>query len=344
MKKRLSILLIGIVMFSCKEKINSTSEITTINNEIIDPLPSWNEGTTKQAIIDFVTKTTTVNNAGFIPVEDRIATFDNDGNLWSEQPMYFQLIYAIDEIKRMAPDHPEWKTTQPYKAILEGDIATALAGGERAILGLVMSTHSGMTTEEFDQTVKDWIASAKHPKTGLHYNEMIFQPMLELLNYLRDNGYKTFIVSGGGIDFMRAWVEGAYGIPPDQVVGSSGKVKYEVGEDGIPKLVKLPELNFIDDKEGKPIGIHQYIGKRPVFASGNSDGDYQMLQWTTTATKYPRFGLLLHHTDAEREWAYDRESSIGRLNKGLDEANEKGWTVIDMKKDWKVIYPFELNQ
>ena len=342
MKNIVYILMISIVFFTCKEKVDST-EISTSIDEIVDPLPSWNAGATKQAIMDFVAKTTTEGSEGFIPVEDRIATFDNDGNLWSEQPMYFQLFYAIDEIKRMAPEHPEWKTTQPFKAILDGDINTALAGGERAILELVMSTHGGMTTEEFDQNVKNWLATAKHPKTGLHYNEMIYQPMLELLNYLREHDYKTFIVSGGGIDFMRAWVEEAYGIPSYQVVGSSGKVKYEVGEDGIPKLVKLPELNFIDDKEGKPIGIHQNIGKRPVFASGNSDGDYQMLQWTTTATGYPRFGLLLHHTDGDREWSYDRTSHIGQLNKGLDDASKNGWTIIDMKNDWKVIYPSELK-
>ena len=338
MKKIISILFILFVFFSCKEKVDSSDEIASSVVEV-DPLPSWNESPTKQAIIDFIANTTNDANESFIPVEDRIATFDNDGNLWSEQPMYFQLIYAIDEIKRMSPDHPEWKTEQPYKAILEGDINTALTGGEAAIVKLVMQTHASMTTEEFNQNVRDWLATSKHPKTGLRYNEMIFQPMLELMDYLRDNGYKTFVVSGGGIDFMRVWVEETYGIPPYQVVGSSGKVKYEIGDDGIPKLVKLPELNFIDDKEGKPVGIHQHIGKRPVFASGNSDGDYQMLQWTTTATGYPRFGLLLHHTDANREWAYDRDSHIGQLNKGLDDAEKNGWTVIDMKNDWKVIYP-----
>ena len=303
-------------------------------------LPSWNEGSTKQAIIDFVKKTTTQGSADFIEAKNRIATFDNDGNLWSEQPLYFQLLFAMDRIKKLAPDHPEWKTTEPYKSILEGNPEKALAGGTKAILELVMTTHSGMTTDEFNQVVNDWLATAKHPKTGKPYNEMIYQPMVELLQYLRENGYKTFIVSGGGVDFMRVWAEEAYGIPPDQVVGSSIKVKFEVAEDGTPQLVKQPQLNFIDDKEDKPVGIHQYIGKRPVFASGNSDGDYQMLQWTT-AGEGPRFGLLLHHTDSVREFAYDRESHIGQLNKGLDDAERMGWTVIDMAKDWKQVYPFE---
>lgn len=320
------------------DKDGSTIEET----QLVQPLLSWNDGTTKQAIIDFVEKTTTEGSADFVEVKNRIATFDNDGNLWSEQPMYFQLIFAIDRIKTMAPEHPEWKTIEPYKSILEGDVEKALAGGTKAIIQLIMTTHAGMTTDEFNQVVKDWLATAKHPKTGKPYNEMIYQPMLELLDYLRAHDYKTFIVSGGGIDFMRAWVEEAYDIPPHQVIGSSNKVKFEVSEDGTPQLIKQPELNFIDDKEGKPVGIYQYIGMRPVFASGNSDGDYQMLQYTT-AGEGPRFGLLLHHTDSVREFAYDRESHIGQLNKGLDDADKMGWTVIDMAKDWKVIYPFELN-
>ena len=344
MKKYLVLAAFIVSIISCKEETKTPAEEATAIDEVVevDPLPSWNEGETKQAIIDFVQVTTNEASEGFIPVKDRIATFDNDGNLWSEQPMYFQLFYAIDYIKKVAPEHPEWQNEQPYKAILEGDIQTALAGGEKAIIQLVMQSHAGMSADEFNQSVSDWIKTSKHPKTGLHYNQMIYQPMVELLNYLRDNGYKTFIVSGGGVDFMRVWVEEAYGIPSDQVVGSSIKAKYEVGEDGTSRIIKLPELNFIDDKEGKPVGIHQYIGKRPVFASGNSDGDYQMLQWTTSATGYPRFGLLLHHTDAEREWAYDRESHIGKLNKGLDDAEKNGWTVIDMAKDWEVIYPSEL--
>jgi len=303
-----------------------------------DPLASWHEGPPKQAIVDFVTKTTQEGGPDFIPVPDRIACFDNDGTLWSEQPMYFQLAFALDQVKAMAPQHPEWKVKQPFKAILEGDLKTALAGGEKAIFEIIMTTHAGMTADEFELTVKNWMATATHPETGKHYNEMIYQPMVELLNYLRANGYKTFIVSGGGIDFMRPWVEQAYGIPPDQVVGSSVKVKYDM-MDGRPVLIKLPELNFIDDKEGKPVGIHQHIGKRPVFAAGNSDGDYAMLQWTTTATDYPRFGLIVHHTDSVREWAYDRQSHIGKLEKGLDDAEKFGWVVVSIAKDWKTIYP-----
>jgi len=307
-----------------------------------DPLPSWNESATKQAIVDFVTKTTQEGSLEFIPVPDRIACFDNDGTLWGEQPMYFQLAFAIDQVKAMASQHPEWKAKQPFKAILEGDLKTALAGGEKAIFEIIMTTHAGMTTDEFEMTVKGWMATTMHPETGKHYSEMIYQPMVELLNYLRANGYKTFIVSGGGVDFMRPWVEQAYGIPPDQVVGSSVKVKYDMME-GRPVLTKLPELNFIDDKEGKPVGIHQHIGKRPVFATGNSDGDYAMLQWTTTATGYPRFGMIVHHTDSVREWAYDRGSHIGRLEKALDDAEKYRWVIIDMKQDWKILYPFENN-
>lgn len=267
---------------------------------------------------------------------DRIACFDNDGTLWSEQPVYFQLAFALDQVKTLAPQHPEWKTKQPFKAVLEGDLKTALAGGEKSIVALLGATHAGMTTETFEASVKAWIASAKHPTTGKLYTDMVYQPMLELLAYLRANGYKTFIVSGGGVDFMRPWVEQTYGIPTDQVVGSSGKVRYEV-KDGKPVLVKLPELNFIDDKEGKPVGIHQYIGKRPVFVAGNSDGDYAMLQYAS-AGEGPRFGLIVHHTDSLREVAYDRLSHVGRLDKGLDDANQYGWLVVDMQKDWKAIF------
>lgn len=307
------------------------------NQKNIDPLPSWNEGVSKKSITDFVTKTTQDGNKEFIPVTDRIACFDNDGTLWTEQPMYFQLAFAIDRIKAMAPEHPEWKTTQPFQALLEGDMKTVMAGGEKALLQIVMTTHAGMTTEEFSKTVKDWMAMAKHPKTGKHYNEMIYQPMVELLNYLRSNGYKTFIVSGGGVDFMRPWAEQAYGIPPYQVIGSSGKVKYEI-INGNPVLTKLPEINFIDDKEGKPVGIHQYIGKRPVFTAGNSDGDYAMLQYTSSSSE-PHFGMIVHHTDSVREWTYDRKSHIGNLEKGLDDAPKYNWLIVDMKTDWKIIYP-----
>jgi len=304
-----------------------------------EPLASWNDGASKQAITRFVKEVSTAGGTGFVEPAERIAVFDNDGTLWSEQPMYFQLAFALDRVKALAPQHPEWKQEQPFKAVLEGDLKTVLAGGEHALLELVMATHAGNTAEEFAQTVKDWLDSAKHPKTGRPYTDMVYQPMLELLAYLRANGFKTYIVSGGGIEFMRPWAERVYGIPPEQVIGSSIKTEYEL-RDGEPALVRLPEINFIDDKAGKPVGINQHIGRRPIAAFGNSDGDLQMLQWTT-AGDGARFALLVHHTDAEREWAYDGNSSIGRLDKALDEAYVEGWTVVDMKKDWKVIYPFE---
>jgi phosphoglycolate phosphatase-like HAD superfamily hydrolase len=302
-----------------------------------DPLPSWNDGQAKQAVIDFVTRVTKPGGPDFVPEAERIATFDNDGTLWAEQPMYFQLLFALDRVKELAPKHPEWKTQEPFASLLKGDIKTALAGGERAMLEIVMVTHAGMTTEEFEKIVQAWIAKARHPTTNRLYTEMVYQPMLELLAYLRANGFKTYIVSGGGIEFMRPWVEKVYGIPPEQVVGSSIKTKFEL-RDGKPVLVRLPELNFIDDKEGKPIGINSHIGRRPIAAFGNSDGDLPMLQWTTSK-QGPSFALYVHHTDADREWAYDRHSSIGRLDKGLDEARAKGWTIVNMKQDWKVIYP-----
>jgi phosphoglycolate phosphatase-like HAD superfamily hydrolase len=302
-----------------------------------DPLPSWNDGKAKQYIINFVAKVTKKGSPDFVPPAERIATFDNDGTLWAEQPMYFQLLFALDRVKALAPKHPEWKDKEPFASLLKGDVKGAIAGGEHAILEIVMETHADMTTEEFEKIVKEWIATAQHPTTKRPYTEMVYQPMLDLLAYLRANGFKTFIVSGGGIEFMRPWVEKIYGIPPEQVVGSSIKTKYEIRDDK-PVLVRLPELNFLNDKDGKPIGIHTQIGRRPIAAFGNSDGDLQMLQWTT-AGQGPRFAVYVHHTDAKREWAYDRNSSIGRLDKGLDEARSKGWTVVDMKQDWKVIYP-----
>ena len=304
-----------------------------------DELSSWNDGKAKQSIVAFVERVTTQGGADFVPEAERIAVFDNDGTLWAEQPLYFQLLFALDRVKVLAPQHPEWSTQEPFASLLKGDVKAALAGGEHAITQIVMTTHSGMTTEEFDQIVRDWIASAKHPKTGRLYTEMVYQPMLELLTYLRANGFKTFIVSGGGIDFMRPWTEEIYGIPPEQVVGSSGKTSFEM-RDGTPVLMRLPEINFIDDKAGKPVGIHQHIGRRPIAAFGNSDGDLQMLQWTCSGAD-PRFCLYVHHTDAEREWAYDRQSSIGRLDLGLDAAADGGWTVVDMKSDWKKVFAFE---
>ena len=304
-----------------------------------DPLPSWNDGAAKKHIVEFVAKVTNEGSPDFVPITERIATFDNDGTLWSEQPMYFQMIFALDRVKALAPQHPEWKTMQPFASLLKGDVKGALAGGEKAIAEIVMVTHAGMTTADFEKIVKDWIATARHPKTKHLYTEMVYQPMLELLTYLRANGFKTFIVSGGGIEFMRPWTEKVYGIPPEQVVGSSIKTKFEL-RDGKPVLVRLAELNFIDDKTGKPVGINEHIGRCPIFAFGNSDGDQQMLEWTAAGSGM-RFMGLVHHTDAEREWAYDRKSHIGTLDKALDEAQAKGWTVVDMKNDWKVIFPFE---
>jgi haloacid dehalogenase-like hydrolase len=304
-----------------------------------DPLPSWNDGKAKESIIDFVAKVTKEGSPDFAPTAERIATFDNDGTLWAEQPMYFQFLFALDRVKVLAPQHPEWRTKEPFASLLKDNVKGALAGGERAMIEIVMATHAGMTTEDFEKIVRDWTASAKHPKTGRLYTEMVYQPMLELLAYLRANGFKTFIVSGGGIEFMRPWTEKVYGIPPEQVIGSSIKTKFEL-RDGKPVLVRLPQLNFIDDKAGKPVGINQHIGRRPIAAFGNSDGDLQMLQWTAAGSG-ARFMGLVHHTDAVREWAYDRTSSIGRLDKALDEAKAKGWTVVDMKNDWKRIFAFD---
>ena len=304
-----------------------------------DQLPSWNDRPAKQSIVDFVAKVTKPGTPDFVPQAERIAVFDNDGTLWGEQPLYFQLAFALDRVKALAPQHPEWKDKEPFASLLKGDLKAALAGGELAIMEIVMATHAGMTSEEFAGLVRDWIATAKHPKTGKLYREMTYQPMLELLAYLRENGFKTYIVSGGGVDFVRVFSEEVYGIPPEQVVGSSGKLKFDV-RDGKPVLVKLPEINFVDDKAGKPVGIQQFIGRRPIAAFGNSDGDLQMLEWTCGAPG-PRYCLYVHHTDGEREWAYDRTSSIGKLDKGLDEAVAKGWMVVDMKADWKRIYPAE---
>lgn len=301
-----------------------------------EPLPSWHDSKSKQAILDFVERVTTPGPE-FVPIPERIATFDNDGCLWSEKPMYFQAFFAFDRVKQLAPKHPDWKTEEPFASVLKGDFENALAGGEEALLKLVMATHGGMTTDEFEATVTQWINTARHPVTDKLYKEMVFQPMLEVIEFLQSKNFKTFIVSGGGIEFMRPWTEEVYGIPPEQVVGSSIKIKYEV-RDGEPVLVRLPELNFIDDKAGKPVGIQTHIGRRPIMAFGNSDGDFEMLEWTTSGNG-PRFGMYVHHTDAEREYAYDRDSSVGRLDRGLDEANSRGWIVVDMKNDWKTIYP-----
>jgi hypothetical protein len=303
-----------------------------------DPLPSWNDGAAKTAILEFVSGVATKGSPRFMPPAERIAVFDNDGTLWAEQPLPFQALFMLDRVKALVPQHPEWKTEEPFASILKGDVRAALAGGERAAAQLLMATHSGMTSDEFERIVVDWIATAKHPKTGRLLTEMVYQPMLELLAYLRANGFKTFIVSGGGIEFMRPWTERVYGIPPEQVIGSSIKAKFEL-RDGKPVLVRLPEINFVDDGPGKPVGIQMQIGRRPIAAFGNSDGDLQMLQWTA-AGPGPRLCLYVHHTDADREWAYDR-ASIGGLDKGLDEARARGWTVVDMKTDWNRVFAFQ---
>ncbi len=338
-KRYILIVLVMLFISSCDEKTTNNAAASEAEKPT-DPLPSWNEGATKAAIMTFVQDATNEQSPGFIPVADRIATFDNDGNLWAEQPMYFQLFFAIDRVKELAPEHPEWATEQPFQAVLENDMETLLQSGERGLLQLVMASHAGVTTDEFETIVAEWLATARHPKYDKPFNELIYQPMLELLQYLRANDFKTFIVSGGGVEFMRVWVEEAYGIPKDQVVGSSIKTEFDYN-DGDPVIRRLPEIDFIDDKGGKPVGISKFIGRRPVLASGNSDGDLQMIQYATGGDGL-RLGLYLHHTDAEREFAYDRESHIGRLDKGLDDAASNGWTVIDMAKDWKVVFPFEL--
>ena len=313
--------------------------LTLANTQAQNQLPSWNETAPKKAIVAFVEKVTKEGSPDFVPPNERIATFDNDGTLWAEQPLYFQFLFAIDRVKVLAPQRPEWKEKEPFASLLKGDIKGALAGGKKALLEIVTVTHPGMTTEEFEKIVKDWIATAKHPKSGKLYSEKVSQPMLELLAYLRANGFKTFIVSGGGVEFMRAFAEKTYGIPPEQVVGSEGKLQFEMREKSKPVLMKLPDLDFFDDNVFKPVAIQSHIGRRPIAAFGNSDGDLQMLQWTG-AGKGARFCLIVRHTDAEREWNYD-VSPLGKLEKGLEEAKAKDWTVVDMKQDWKVIFPFE---
>ncbi|KAF1710514.1 haloacid dehalogenase [Pseudoxanthomonas kalamensis DSM 18571] len=301
------------------------------------PLPSWNDTAPKEAVIEFVARVTTKGSPDFVPVPERIAVFDNDGTLWAEQPVYTQLAFIIDQIKAMAPQHPEWNTTEPFASLLAGDMQGVMASGEAGVAALLAAPHAGMSTDEFSHDVLAWIETARHPKTGAAYTQMTYQPMLELLEYLRANGFKTFIVSGGGIDFMRPWSEQVYGIPPEQVVGTSGGLAFE-DKNGQYTLRKLPELVLNDDKAGKPVGIQRHIGRRPIAAFGNSDGDLQMLQWTCAAPG-ARLCTYIHHTDEQREWAYDRQSHIGKLDLGLDEAHAKGWTVVDMKQDWKVVFP-----
>ena len=302
-----------------------------------ETLPSWAEGDAKARILEFVAATTTKGSPDFVEPAARIAVFDNDGTLWGEQPMYVQLAFALDRVRQLAPQHPEWQTTEPFKSVLSGDMAGVAASGERGLLELVAATHAGMSAEEFEKIVSDWIEGSRHPTSGKPYTAQIFQPMVELIDYLKANQFAVFIVSGGGVEFMRPWTERVYGIPPENVVGSSIKTKYEL-RDGHPAITRLPEIDFIDDGPGKPVGIHKFIGRRPIAAFGNSDGDFEMLEWTT-AGPGRSFGLIVHHDDAQRENAYDRDSHFGRLARGLDEASARGWTIVSIKNDWKVVYP-----
>ncbi len=306
---------------------------------IAQPLASWNDGPAKQAIVRFVTEVSTPGAPAFVATSERIAVFDNDGTLWAEQPLPCQFMFVLDRVRAIAPQHPEWKSNEPFKSILAGDVKAALGGGDRAVAELLAATHAGMTTEEFEAQVKHWFATARHPRVNRPYTDLVYEPMVELLAYLRENGFKTYIVSGGGIEFMRPWTERVYGIPPEQVIGSQGKLAFEMRA-GTPVLVKLPQVDLVDDKAGKPIAIQKHIGRRPILAIGNSDGDLEMLQWTT-AGHGPHFAALIHHTDAEREWAYDRNASVGALDKALDAAREKGWTIVDMRRDWKKVFAFQ---
>ncbi len=332
---------LSLVFVSCKTTTKEPQNTQTTTIEIKDPLSSWNDVTSKSNIIAYVSDVTNPKSKNFIPIKNRIATFDNDGTLWSEQPAYFQLFFTIDKVKAMADSHPEWKTEQPFKAVLENNMEEFAKQGERGLLKLLLATHSGNTTVEFKSEVKEWIKTAKHPTKNVTYDKLVFQPMIELLKYLKSNDFKVYIVSGGGIDFMRAFLPEIYNIPEEQIIGSRIKTEFDYNN-GNPVIKRVAEVDFINDKDTKPLNIQKIIGKKPIFASGNSDGDLQMMQWTAS-NKYKSFMLYVHHTDSVREWAYDRNSHIGRLNKGLDQAINDGWTIIDMKNDWKVIYPFELN-
>jgi phosphoserine phosphatase len=304
-----------------------------------DPLPSWNKGNVRDRITAFVQTVTDQKSNDYVAPEARIAVFDNDGTLWSEQPMYVQMAFILDRVKTLAPQHPEWTDTQPYKAVLDHDVKALAAQGQKGAMELIAATHTGMSSDEFNRIASDWIAKARHPKYGRPYTETVYQPMLELLAYLRGNGFKTYIVSGGGVDFMRPWTEKVYGIPPEQVVGSMGKLEYRL-VDGKPVLMRLPQVDHVDDGPGKPVGIQKFIGRRPIAAFGNSDGDLQMLQYVSAGSG-PSLALLVHHTDGERETAYDRTSSVGRLDKALDESKARNWVVVDMKQDWKKVFPFQ---
>ena len=324
MKKPLALLFVALAL------------LTAPTVRAAEPLASWNDGKAKQTILDFVVKVTKPGSPDFVSVADRIAVFDNDGTLWAEQPMPVQLAFALDRVQALAPQHPEWQMTEPFASVLKGDLKNALAGGHKALMEIMAATHAGMTTEEFEKTVREWIATAKHPQTGRPYTEMVYLPMLELLAYLRGHGFKTYVVSGGGVEFMRPWTEKVYGVPPEQVVGSSIKTKFDK-RGGKPVLVRLPEVFFIDDGDGKPVAIQKFVGRRPILAFGNSDGDLQMLEWTAAGAG-ERFMGLVHHTDAAHEWAYDRASKLSHLEKALDEAQTKGWTVVDMREAWKLVF------
>jgi phosphoglycolate phosphatase-like HAD superfamily hydrolase len=332
---RLAVAVALIGLAACARPESLSSEPSTTSGST---LPSWSEGPSKTALTSFVSRVTTPANPDFVAASERIAVFDNDGTLWTEQPMYVQLAFALDRVKALAAQHPEWQTREPFKSAMTGDLKAVASGGEHALSEIIAASHAGNTTGEFEQIVQEWVKTAKHPKTGRLYIEMVYQPMIEVLDYLRANGFKTYIVSGGGVEFMRPWVEDVYGIPPEQVIGSRSKMKYEVRA-GTPVLARLAEIDLIDDKAGKPVGIQQVIGRRPTIAFGNSDGDFEMLEWTTTAAG-PRLGVIVHHTDAQREWAYDRESSVGHLARGLDEAAGRGWVVVDMKEEWARIFPW----
>jgi hypothetical protein len=334
--RRLLVLLIVVAMPACSRP-SSPPAASAAATASVDALASWNDGAARRAIVAFVDRVTKAGGPDFVPVSERIATFDNDGTLWAEKPVPFQVIFAFDRIKAMAPQHPEWRRKEPFASVLNGDMARVAASGEQGVLQIVAATHAGMTTDEFADAVREWIASARHPQTKRLYTEMVYQPMLELLSYLRANGFKTFIVSGGGVEFMRPWTERVYGIPPEQVVGSSGKLKFEL-RSGVPVLLKLPQIDLVDDKDGKPVGIQSRIGRRPIAAFGNSDGDLQMLEWATSG-RGARFALFVHHDDAAREFAYDREDKLQQFNAGWDEAVARGWTVVSMRDDWKTVFP-----
>jgi phosphoserine phosphatase len=313
--------------------------MTQLRQEQGDPLPSWNDGLPKQSILSFVAAISREGSPDFVPVPQRIATFDNDGTLWCEQPMYVQLAFALDRVRALSDQHPEWTDTQPFKAVLENDMAALEQAGYRGLMELVMATHAGMSTADFEKICVAWLKTARHPRFNRPYTELVYQPMLELLVYLRNSGFKTFIVSGGGIEFMRSWTEQVYGVPREEVVGSSIETRFTV-ENGQAELIHLPEINFTDDGDGKPVGINEHVGRRPIAAFGNSDGDLEMLQWATMSSGR-RLGLIVHHTDAAREYAYDRESYFGYLDEALDAAKQNNWTVVSMKDDWKRVFQFE---